>query len=164
VTVRTYGLIHDSSLYPALYDADTEAELLVVASPFAGSVGIARDQPGAWYIFDTAWRTNSPAAGGGGGGGLAFTTVEKDLGAQGLWSGSFDITGLAGLVAGKQVLVVQKPGPYTGKGNREDEVEMDVVQATGYVVDAATIRVFWAVGLFSGPMKGNVKFGYAVSA
>lgn len=101
-----------------------------------------------------------PQGPAGGGGGLTLTEIEKDLGSVARRSGSFDITGLAGLTVGKQVLVVQKAGPYTGKGTRQDEAEMDQANATGYVVDANTIRVYWTS---SGPMMSNVKFGYAVS-
>jgi hypothetical protein len=97
------------------------------------------------------------------GGGLTLTEVEKDLGTLPRYADTFDITGLAGLTAGKQVLIVQKAGPYTGKGDRQDEAEMDQVSATGYVVDANTIRAYWVCQPYSGPMSGNVKFGYAVS-
>jgi len=94
---------------------------------------------------------------------LTLTEVEKDLGVA-AYSGTFDITGLAGLTASKQVLIVQKAGPYTGKGDRQDEAEMDQVAATGYVVDANTIRAYWVCQPYSGPVAGNVKFGWAVSA
>lgn len=76
-------------------------------------------------------------------------------------NGTFDITGLSGLTAGKSVLVFQVPGAYTGKGDRQDEAEVGLVTATGYVVDATTIRVFWRS---EEPMAGNVNFAYAVTA
>lgn len=98
----------------------------------------------------------APAAGE-----LTLAEVEKDLGSIPMCCGSFDITGLSGLAAGKQVLITQKAGPYTGKGDMADEAEMDAVAVTGYVVDANTIRGFWSS---RGPVVGNFKFGYAVSA
>jgi len=103
-------------------------------------------------------------AAGGGGGGLTLTVVEKDLGALPLYGGSFDITGLSGLTPGKPVLIQQAAGPYTGKGDRQDEAEMDQAAATGYVVDANTIRSYWTTPASNGPLAGNVKFQYAVSA
>lgn len=103
------------------------------------------------------------ATGGGGGGGLTFTTVEKDLGALPSYGGFFDITGLSSLTPAKPVLVTQAAGPYTGKGDGTDEAEMDLVLATGYVVDAATVRVFWQCPPKSGPVSGNIKFNYAIS-
>lgn len=97
-----------------------------------------------------------------GSGTFALTTVEKDLGTLPLYSGTFDITGLSGLTPNAPVLVVQAAGPYTSKGDRQDEAEMDIVNATGYVVDATTIRVYWTCPPYSGPMSGNVKFNYVV--
>lgn len=95
-------------------------------------------------------------------GGTAFemTTVEKDLGATARRSGTFTITG-AGLVAGKPVLIQQAVGPYTGKGTRADEAEMDQVLVTAAVVDATTIRAYWKSEHF---VRGNYKWNYAVSA
>lgn len=100
----------------------------------------------------------------GGGGGLTLTEVEVNLGSTGRYSGTFDITGLVGLTANKQVLIIQKAAAYTNKGNRQDEAEMDQVHCTGYVVDANTIRCYWTCMPHGGPMVGNVKFGYAVGA
>lgn len=89
-----------------------------------------------------------------------IATVERDLGA-GLLSGSFDITGLTGQTAGKPVMVAKAAGPYTGKGTLEDEAEMDMITATGYVLDATTIRIYWQA---DAPQVGNVKFNYMVGA
>jgi len=99
---------------------------------------------------------------GGGGGGLTFTTVEQDLGSLPRYGGTFDISG-AGLSTGKPVLVCQAAGPYTGKGTLEDEAEMDLVTATGFVVNSTTIRVYWLCPPKGGPVRGNIKFNYAVS-
>ena len=101
---------------------------------------------------------------GGGGGTLTLTEIEVSLGSVARYSGSFDITGLSGLTPNAQVLIVQKAAAYTSKGNRQDEAEMDQVHCTGYVVDASTIRAYWVCMPHGGPMVGNVKFGYAVSA
>ena len=103
------------------------------------------------------------ATGGAGGGGLTMTTVELDIGAAPRLrrSGKLQITGLAGLTAGKPVLVQQAVGPYTGKGTRADEAEMDLLKATGKVLNAATIDVYWES---QRKVRGKFKFDYAVSA
>lgn len=98
------------------------------------------------------------------GGALTLTTVENDLGALPLYSGTFDITGLSGLSAGKAVSINQAAGPYTNKGDRQDEAEMDFLVVKGYVVNATTIRCYWNTDVASGPISGNVKFNYIVSA
>ena len=97
------------------------------------------------------------------GGGLTLTTFEKDLGAIALKGGSFDLTGLSGLTADKQVIANQAHAAYTGKGTLKDEAEMDQAFISGYVLSATSIRFRWFCGRF-GALKGNVKFNYAVSA
>jgi len=92
---------------------------------------------------------------------LNLTVIEQDLGSLLRYSGTFDIAGLSGLSAGTSVLVVQLAGAYTGKGDRYDEVEDDMVTATGVAVDATTIRVFWQS--VEAPVSGNIRFGYSVS-
>lgn len=96
---------------------------------------------------------------GGGGGGLTLTAFEKDLGA-GDRSGTFDITGLSGLTPDKPVLIMQTAAPIASKGNARDEAEMDYIDATGYVVDANTIRAYWHA---PSVVVGTYAFGYVVS-
>lgn len=103
---------------------------------------------------DGAQGPQGPAGGGA-------TTIEKDLGSLPSLSGTFDITGLSGLTADKQVVITKGCGPYTGKGTLADEAEMDLVLASGYVVNASTIRVFWNA---QGPVCGNYKFNYGVAS
>jgi hypothetical protein len=103
------------------------------------------------------------AAGGSPGGAMALTVAEQDLGALPRYGGAFDLAGVA-LAPGKPVLIQQAAGPYTGKGDRADEAEMDAIAITGYVHDATTIRCFWQVPACAGPVRGPVKFQYAVSA
>lgn len=75
-------------------------------------------------------------------------------------SGTFDLTGLAGLQAGKNVMVKQSANPIPSKGNARDEFELDDIQATGYVVDPATIRVYW--NAHGRTVVGDYAFFYAV--
>ena len=100
---------------------------------------------------------------GGAGAGFTFTVVEKDLGSAPRYGGTFDITGLVGLTVNKSVLIQQAVGPYTNKGDRQDEAEMDQALVTAYVFDATTIRCYWQTSVSNGPIAGNVKFQYAVS-
>ena len=91
----------------------------------------------------------------------ALTVTEANIGSVARFSGSFDITGT--FVNGKPVYLQQAPGPYTGKGILADEAEMDQIVATGSVIDAGTIRCYWTCAPKGGPVKGNIKFFYAVS-
>jgi len=104
--------------------------------------------------------TIDPSIAPGSGGSPIFTTVEVNLGAapNARRSGRFQITG-SGLTAGKPVLVRQAAGPYTGKGTRSDEAEMDRIACVGTVKDAITIEVYWQSERRA---RGNVKFAYLV--
>lgn len=134
------------------------AHLPVVTASTPGIVPATGGNPAEFLRADVTWET-TPA-----GGALTMTEVEASLGTVANYAGSFDITGLSGLSAGAQVLVQQKAAAYTGKGTLTDESEMDQVNANGYVVNATTVRVFWHCIPPAGPVSGNVKFGYAVSA
>jgi len=61
-----------------------------------------------------------PAGSGGG----SATTVEVDLGSTPTWRGKFTIID-ALISSTSKVNTWQAPGPYTGKGTRADEAEMD---------------------------------------
>lgn len=81
-----------------------------------------------------------PAGGGGGG---SATTVERDLGSSPVWTGTFTITD-AGITSTSKVFCWQEIGPYTGKGNRADEAEMDQLDCIAYpATGSASVR--WRV-------------------
>jgi hypothetical protein len=103
------------------------------------------------------------ATGAAGAGGLVLAIAEVVLVAAPSCrrSGHAQIGGLAGLTPGKPVLVQQAAGPYTGKGTRADEAEMDSILVTGKVKDAATIDLYWSSRT---KVRGNFKFQYMVSA
>lgn len=96
----------------------------------------------------------------GGGSASSFPEFTKDLGVA-RCSGTFDITGLAGLTAGKPVQIWQTAAQIATKGNARDEGEMDTIQATGYVVDATTIRAYWWA---PSTVVGTYAFAYLVGA
>lgn len=89
----------------------------------------------------------------------AYTAFTKDLG-RSKRSGVFDITGLSGLTADKVVTVVQTTAPISSKGNARDEVEMDLIYLTGYVLNTTTIRVYWQS---PSVVVGTYAFAYQVS-
>ena len=72
--------------------------------------------------------TGAAGAPGGGGGGTA-TVVETDVGSKPVFAGKFTITD-AGITSSSKILVFQHHGPYTGKGTRADEADMDPITAT----------------------------------
>jgi len=73
---------------------------------------------------------------------VAATTVEQDLGSTPTWRGKFTITD-ASITASSKVLCWQAPGPYTGKGTRADEAEMQPVQVTAVVPGSGEAVVYW---------------------
>lgn len=79
-----------------------------------------------------------PAGGGGG----SATTVEVDLGSTATFQGKFTITD-AGISKSSKVLVWQAPGPYTGKGTRADEAEMQPVQVVAVYPASGSASVRW---------------------
>lgn len=111
--------------------------------------------PGGTTTFLRADGTFAAPAGGAG---LTLTTVEVNLGATVKRSGRFEVAGV-GMTVGAPVLMVQASGPYTGKGTRTDEAEMDQINVSAKVISATVIEAFWkSVGW----VTGNVKFDYAV--
>jgi len=79
-----------------------------------------------------------PAGGGGG----SATTVEVNLSATATWCGKFTITDAA-ISGTSKVLVWQAPGPYTGKGTRADEAEMQPVSIIAAGPGAGSATVYW---------------------
>ena len=75
-------------------------------------------------------------------------------------SGSFTITApVAALPVGNRVRVQLTSGAIPSRGNARDEGEMDSITASGYVVDATTIRVYWNA---SGWVVGDYEFSFHV--
>lgn len=88
----------------------------------------------------------------------AFTEFTQDLGVA-RSAGTFDITGLSGLTAGKPVQLFQTAAAIITKGNARDEPEMDQIAVTGYVVDATTVRCYW---MAPSVVVGTYAFAYTV--
>lgn len=134
---------------------------------------------------DATWQ--SPPTGS-----ASASTVEKDLGATPVWSGKFTITDAA-IGPTSKVFCWQAPGPYTGKGTRADEAELQPVQviavepAAGSAVvkwqtppmtshaplptigtvarvDAPALRDYQTLATRLGKVRGNIKFSYSVFA
>jgi len=82
------------------------------------------------------------AAGAPGGGGGSATTVETDIGSTPKAQGKFTITD-AGIAPTSKVLCWQAPGPYTGKGTRADEAEMQPVSVIAVEPGSGSAVVKW---------------------
>jgi hypothetical protein len=89
---------------------------------------------------------------------ISFQTVEINLGVA-RRNGNFTITS-SGLTSGKQVMINQATGPYTGKGSRADETEMDMLIVSGVVTSSTTIKCYWSS---LHPVMGNFKFNYLIN-
>lgn len=92
---------------------------------------------------------------------LPLLQAEASLGSapNARYGGSFQITGLSGLGADYPVFMQQASGPYTGKGTRADEAEMDQVQVTAKVLNSTTIQCYWRS---QRRVRGNFKFNYVL--
>lgn len=91
---------------------------------------------GAKFLRDDGtWQSTSAAA-------LSATTVEADLGSTPVFRGKFTITDAA-ISATSKVLCWQAPGPYTGKGTRADEAEMQPVQVIAVEPASGSAVVKW---------------------
>jgi hypothetical protein len=97
----------------------------------AGSTIVYHKEAGVWVALT-----------GGGGGGASATTVELNLGSTPVWRGKFTITDAA-ISATSKVQCWQAPGPYTGKGTRADEAEMQPIQVIAVAPATGSAVVYW---------------------
>jgi len=125
----------------------------------AGPIGIGTPGNDGDDGYD-GWAIIGPQGPPGVGGSASFTDFTKDLGVSNS-AGNFTITGLSGLTAEKRVMVMQTPAQIASKGNARDEVEMDQIQVTGYVVNATTIQCYWRA---PNVVVGTYAFAYLVGA
>lgn len=85
-----------------------------------GPPGEDAEEPEYPYIIPGPQGPQGPAGGGGG----SATIIETDVGSTPVWRGKFTITN-ALISSSSKIFIQQAPGPYTGKGTRADEAEMD---------------------------------------
>lgn len=111
----------------------------------AASEGIAVDGRGAVWITDAAAHTLTEW--------LPPTTTPLRL------SGRVTIA-TSGQTPGKHVAAMPAPGPWTGKGSRADEAEMDQIVASGVVTSPTTIDLYWHSPTW---VRGMATFAYVVS-
>jgi len=121
-----------------------------------GSGGTSMGPPGWDGLDGYEWMVPGPP--GPAGPTLVRVSFTRNLGA-GDRSGTFDLTGLSGLDPNRPVMVVQTAEPITSKGNARDEPELDPIIATGFVVDATTIRVYWWA---PSVVVGDYNFAYII--
>lgn len=96
--------------------------------------------PGADSVVPGPTGPTGPTGPAGGGG--SATTVEVNLGSSPKFTGKFTITD-AGISAASKILCWQAPGPYTGKGTRADEAEMQPVQIIAVEPGSGSAVVKW---------------------
>lgn len=73
---------------------------------------------------------------------VSATTVEVNLGSAAVWTGKFTITDAA-ISGTSKVLCWQAPGPYTGKGTRADEAELQPVSVIAVEPGSGSAVVKW---------------------
>jgi hypothetical protein len=88
---------------------------------------------------------------------MVVKSAHINLGINPITSGNFQITG-TGFIMGKGVVVTQSCGPYINKGSIPDEVEMDQITVSSYVLNPTTIQCYWGSGL--NYVSGYYKFDY----
>lgn len=71
------------------------------------------------------------------------TTIERNLGSTPITQGSFTITDAA-ITSSSKIIIWQAPGPYTGKGTRADEAEMDEFPKLTAYPGSGTATVRWS--------------------
>lgn len=145
------------------------------AAGAAGADGAAGPQgPSGPAIFllgesaepEIAWpgpKGETGATGAPGGGGGSATTVEVDFGSTAKFAGKFTITD-AGISGTSKILCWQAPGPYTGKGTRSDEAEMQPVSVIAVEPGSGTAVVKWQTPPMLRPAKFPAAGGQPASA
>lgn len=103
------------------------------------------------------------ATGPAGGGGGSATTVEVNLGSTAVFSGKFTITDAA-ISSSSKVLCWQAPGPYTSKGTRADEAEMQPVSVIATESGSGSAVVKWQTPPQWSPSPRATAGGQPVSA
>jgi len=98
------------------------------------------------------------ATGAPGGGGGSATTAELDLGSTAKPRGRVTITDAA-ITGTSKVLAWQAPGPYTGKGTRADEAELQPVRVVAINPAAGSATLYWesAEGFTYDPTERNMQ-------
>lgn len=135
----------NSTQATAILDLFTATTKGVVAASGGGTANFLRAD-GSWVA--------PPGSSGGG----SATIVEVDLGSTLVARGKFTIVD-ALILASSKVLCWKAPGPYTGKGTRADEAEMDPLNVVCVYPATGSAVVVWesalAVGLVQEELGGN---------
>lgn len=93
-----------------------------------------------------------------GGGGVTLTTANVNLGSSPRRAGKFTVAG--SFTSGKVALANLSHGPWTGKGTRSDEAEMDDITFSCKTTDTVTLTCHWTSSTF---VKSYVAIDYIVS-
>lgn len=96
-----------------------------------------------------------------GGAGAGWTQIEANLGSAN-WRGKFTV--IDATVSGTSKIIIQQaPGPYTGKGTRADEAEMDFISCFA-VPGSGQFTVHWRTQTMIGTDFGDVRGTQPVSS
>lgn len=125
------------NIKPLILASGKTKQLGVTDTVATNNLGTGTANSSTYLRGDQTWATPS-----GGGGSATLTDFTANLGVA-RRSGTFDIMGLSGLTADKNVLVMQSAQPIASKGNARDESEMDHIRVTGYVLNTTTVRCYW---------------------
>ena len=96
-----------------------------------------------------------------GGAGASWTEIEANLG-DAHWRGKFTVIDAAVSPTSK-IIIQQAPGPYTGKGTRADETEMDFISCFA-VPGTGQFNVHWRTATMIGTDFGDVNGMQPVTA
>jgi hypothetical protein len=99
-----------------------------------GNLGTGGGGAAKFLREDSSWQPVSAS--------VSATTVEVDLGASLKFAGRFTITD-AGIGPTSKILCWQAPGPYTGKGTRADEAQMQPVSVIAVEPGTGSAVVYW---------------------
>lgn len=103
-----------------------------------------------------------------------ITTVEVNLGSTPAWRGSFTIPN-AEINPNSKIIIQQASGPYSGKGSKGDESEMDQIFCVAEAGPGQAVVRWRTVGgigptsdkstsmVVKGMVKGNFKFNYMIT-
>jgi len=108
------------------------------AQGLQGPPGLDAEEPEYPYIIPGERGKTGPPGGGGG----SATTIEVNLSVTPTWRGKFTITD-AGISGASKILAWQAPGPYTGKGTRADEAELQPVSIIAVEPGAGSAVAYW---------------------
>ena len=154
-TVSVYNNDTSAAIVSILYN-DNGTTYQMVKSTIKAGESLQFTHKNGWIALDVLGSVKTDASTG-----IIINKIMVDLGAHPKCAGTFNITGV-GLPIGKLVEINQTQGPYTGKGTKLDEIDMDQLIISGKVINSTTIQCNWGSG--ENLVRGFFEFGYWIGA